>query len=84
MQLKLKLYAGLEKYLPAPGKDNTAVLDINDDLTVNMLLNRFNLPREQAHLVLLNGVYVRPDERDSENLINDGDTLAIWPPVAGG
>jgi molybdopterin converting factor small subunit len=33
--------------------------------------------------VLLNGVYLDTDERGTTNF-SDGDTLAVWPPVAGG
>jgi molybdopterin converting factor small subunit len=32
---------------------------------------------------VLNGVYVHPSERD-QAILRDGDTLAVWPPVAGG
>ncbi|MGB9149478.1 MAG: MoaD/ThiS family protein, partial [Burkholderiales bacterium] len=38
---------------------------------------------EWVHLVLLNGVYVYPPERQTTRL-RDGDALAIWPPIAGG
>jgi molybdopterin converting factor small subunit len=41
------------------------------------------VPRKLSHLVLVNGVYAHPDERDTA-ILKDGDTLAIWPPVAGG
>jgi molybdopterin converting factor small subunit len=33
--------------------------------------------------VLINGVYAEPEERGSP-ILNDGDSLAVWPPVAGG
>jgi hypothetical protein len=33
--------------------------------------------------MLVNGVYVRPDQRGTRTL-NEGDVLVIWPPVAGG
>jgi sulfur-carrier protein len=31
----------------------------------------------------VNGVYVEPAQRRSRTL-QEGDTLAIWPPIAGG
>jgi sulfur carrier protein ThiS len=34
-------------------------------------------------LVLVNGVYI-PPERWQTQVLNEGDVLAIWPPVAGG
>jgi molybdopterin converting factor small subunit len=36
-----------------------------------------------VHLVLVNGVYIAPDQRDTR-VLQEGETLAIWPPVAGG
>jgi len=36
-----------------------------------------------CHMVLVNGVYVAPEER-SDKKLEEGDHLAIWPPVAGG
>ena len=36
-----------------------------------------------VHLVLVNGVYVPPEQR-AERVLKDGDVLAIWPPIAGG
>jgi molybdopterin converting factor small subunit len=34
-------------------------------------------------LVLVNGKYIKPEDRDTTTLL-EGDVLAIWPPVAGG
>jgi sulfur carrier protein ThiS len=36
-----------------------------------------------VHLVLINGHYVPPEQRASR-VLNEGDVLAIWPPIAGG
>ena len=41
------------------------------------------LPPRLVHLVLVNGVYVAPEQRKARTLA-PGDALAIWPPVAGG
>ena len=84
MQITFKLYAGLMSYLPE-GTDKHAIrVDVPADATVCNLIDRFRVPREMAHLVLLNGVYLHPAERDQPGRIREGDTLAIWPPVAGG
>ena len=37
----------------------------------------------KGRLVLLDGTFVPPAERDAR-ILRDGETLAIWPPVAGG
>jgi sulfur carrier protein ThiS len=38
---------------------------------------------EKCHLVLVNGIFVSPSAR-ANTRIGEGDTLAVWPPVAGG
>ncbi|MBI5790692.1 MAG: MoaD/ThiS family protein, partial [Rhodocyclales bacterium] len=47
------------------------------------LIKRFSLPEKLVHLVLIDGSFVPPSERAGRSL-KDGETLAIWPPVAGG
>lgn len=84
MRLKLKLYAGLEKYLPCGSENNTTQIDISENSSVNAVLKQCNLPEDMVHLILLNGIYINPEQRDTINLFVDGDTLAVWPPVAGG
>lgn len=83
MEITLKLYAGLSQFLPENSDKHTTKLDISSSETVFTILDKFKVPKESAHLVLLNGVYLQPEERDKPK-INEGDTLAIWPPVAGG
>ncbi len=83
MRITFKLYAGLGDYLPAGSRDNTASAEIEPGTSAHTVLQGFNVPRERAHLVLLNGVYLNASERDTRAL-HDGDVLAVWPPVAGG
>ncbi|MEK7819864.1 MAG: MoaD/ThiS family protein [Pseudomonadota bacterium] len=83
MKVVVKLYAMLAKYLPAGAVDNQVVLDVAADATVGGVLAGFGLPPAMCHLVLVNGAFVVPSDRDAKPL-KDGDTLAVWPPVAGG
>lgn len=83
MRLTVKLYAGLSQFLPPGSHQNATTLEISAAASANQVIDQFRIPRETAHLVLLNGIYVKPEERDAANF-HDGDTLAIWPPVAGG
>jgi len=84
MQITLKLYASLTGMLPAGSDKHAARINIPANATVHTIVDQFNVPRPMAHLVLLNGIYLHPEERDQHNKLKDGDTLAIWPPVAGG
>ena len=83
MNITLKLFATLTDYLPAGAKGNIAQLQLTDDARLGDLLDELKLPEKLVHLVLVNGAYVAPDARTGHRLV-EGDTLAIWPPVAGG
>ena len=83
MKIRLKLFATLSEYLPPGARQNAAEVEVPDGATPHQVMDRFRVPREQAHLVVLNGVFVLPHQRNSLAL-SDGDTLALWPPVAGG
>ena len=83
MNITFKLFATLTDLLPANRKYNAVELDITSETTINDLVERFLVPQKLVHLVLINGVYVAPDERASRTMVA-GDVLAIWPPVAGG
>jgi molybdopterin converting factor small subunit len=83
VEVRFKLYASLSRFLPQDARENAVTLRIAPGTTPNQLIDRYGVPRELSHLVLRNGVYMPPAERDWATL-TDGDTLAIWPPVAGG
>jgi sulfur carrier protein ThiS len=84
MKITFKLFATLQDYLPAEGrKANALTLELDEGTTVDQVIARFALPRNLVHLVLIDGSFVPPAERGSR-ILADGDTLAIWPPVAGG
>lgn len=79
----LKLYASLGAFLPAHAQRNEAPVDVVEGTSIKDLLERYNVPREACHLVLLNGVFQAPAVRASVKL-KPGDAVAVWPPVAGG
>jgi sulfur carrier protein ThiS len=84
MRVTLKLYATLTDYLPATARrENLVHLDVAEAATIAAVVEPFGLPPKLVHLVLVNGVYIPPNERAGRAL-KDGDVLAIWPPIAGG
>lgn len=83
MKIAFKLFASLTDYLPAERKGNRLELDVEPGTTVGDMIDRYRVPRESAHLVLVNGVFVPPGMRATRALA-EGDELAIWPPIAGG
>lgn len=84
MRITFKLFAQLADYLPADVKPgNEMALDVSPGDTIAQVIEPFHLPPKLVHLVLVNGKYIAPDQRASATL-QDGDALAIWPPIAGG
>jgi sulfur-carrier protein len=84
MKITLKLFASLTDYLPAVDRSsNITTLDIAPDNSILQIIEPFGLPPRLVHLVLINGTYVAPDQRGVRTL-QEGDVLAIWPPIAGG
>lgn len=83
MQVRLELYASLMKHLPPEAVRHRVTVEVAPDTTPYALLERFGVPFENAHLVLRNGVFLHQEEREQETL-QDGDVIAVWPPVAGG
>jgi thiamine biosynthesis protein ThiS len=83
IRVEFKLFASLMRFLPAEAKNHAVMVELVDGSTVFDLMDRYQLPREQAHLVTCNGQFVPPSQRAAHTL-QDGDSVALWPPVAGG
>ena len=82
MRVTCKLFAGLMDFLPPGAEGNVCVVESSTPLSPHQVLDRLHIPREQAYLVLVNGVYIAEEDRDRP--LAEGDVMAAWPPVAGG
>lgn len=83
VNITLKLFASLADYLPPGSVRNETALTLPAARTVADLIADYNLPAKLVHLVLVNGNFIGAEAR-ADHLLKDGDTLAIWPPIAGG
>ncbi|MCL6414868.1 MoaD/ThiS family protein [Aestuariirhabdus sp. Z084] len=83
MKITLKLYASFGCFLPPGSNRNTIELNLDSRRSIHQVLDSYGVPLKEAHLVVVNGVFVCESERDSYQL-NEGDVLAVWPAVAGG
>lgn len=84
MKITFKLYATLQDLLPAGSVKNAVQIEVPDDASLNHIIDKYKVPRELAHLVLVNGIFKCESDRDAPNAFKENDVLAIWPPVAGG
>ena len=83
MRITLKLFATLTDYLPPQRDGNQVQIDVDPQASITTILAPYGLPDKLVHLVLVNGHYVAPEDRGTRCL-QEGDALAIWPPIAGG
>ena len=80
----IKLFAGLMDYLPVKStKAHGFAYDLDKHNRVGDIIDDLKLPRHMIHIVLLNGVYLPPESRE-DTVLQPGDVLGFWPPVAGG
>jgi molybdopterin converting factor small subunit len=71
----------LRKLLPSDSDGTKATIEVEDGLTVTELIEQLQIPKEMAQLVLVNGVNI---EGEYSRTLQEGDTLSVFPPVAGG
>ncbi len=79
MKIEIALYATLSKYLP-PGTDQRkATIAARDGATAREVMLQLGIPQEYPNIILVNGKQANP-----ETVLKDGETLAVFPPLAGG
>ena len=84
MRITFKLFAQLTDYLPVEARHTNVIeLDVAPEASISQIIEPYGMPPKLVHLVLVNGTYIAPAQRLNQTL-NEGDVLAIWPPIAGG
>ncbi len=83
MVITVKLFAYLASHLPPGAQGNETRITIGEGSTVSAILDRLGVPVEHRHLVLLDGVYVTPEQHSSTRVVS-GQEIAVWPMIAGG
>jgi molybdopterin converting factor small subunit len=74
MQLELKLFANLQKFMPEQER-----IEWEEDCTVSDLLIKIGVSPSEVAIVLVNGRHAQFEQK-----LHDGETVAIFPPIAGG
>lgn len=84
MKLTLKLHAKLADFLPPEARQSNMLrLDVDEGTTVAAVIAQYKVPLNLCQLVLIDGVFIPPAAR-ATRVLADGETLAVWPPIAGG
>ncbi|MEE2708274.1 MAG: MoaD/ThiS family protein [Gemmatimonadota bacterium] len=79
MTISVKLFATLRKHLPPDAVNKTAIIDLDDDATIDSLIETMNIPGGSVHLILIDGKYA-----PKGSTLHDGAVVSFFPPIAGG
>ena len=82
MKITLKLFSGLMEYLPSNADGNTLEVSVSSPISPHDLIERYNVPRAEAEVMMVNGEYLPPEKRNLP--LSDGDVLSVWPSIQGG
>ncbi|MGI5997570.1 MAG: MoaD/ThiS family protein [Lutispora sp.] len=72
--VKVRLFATLRE-----NRDKEIIIELPDGATLLDVVKHLNIPKEEASLLLINGVFAKLDKA-----LEDNDTVSIFPPVGGG
>jgi molybdopterin converting factor small subunit len=79
------MFHAFEKYLPENAEKGAVTITVNEGTTLQELLENLGIPDDRQKLILINGLSQGACTSVKENIaINEGDTISIFPPVAGG
>ncbi len=79
VQVKVRLYAGLRRYLPELSLGQSLPLQLPQGTTIGEMLDQLGIPRTETKSCFVNGI-----QREFSYQLKEGDDLAAFPPVAGG
>jgi len=83
MRIKVKLFAMLQDRLPPGSVGHTTEIEIPSGATARRVIEQMRIPAPMAHLVMVNGAHLTQAEID-QRILQEGETLSIFPPIAGG
>jgi molybdopterin converting factor small subunit len=74
VQIKVKLFATLRD-----NREKEMMMDLVQGATPKDIIERLNIREEEAAIIMINGRGANPDQ-----ILEDNDTVSIFPPVGGG
>jgi sulfur carrier protein ThiS len=84
MRIHVRLFANLRDRFPS-GDRGQGDVDLDDGASLADLIARLEIPDPQVQMVLVDGQQVpRKASGRAERILQDGETVSIFPPVSGG
>ena len=84
MRIHVRLFASLRDRFPSDDRGRGEI-ELDDRASLAELIERLEIPDPLAQMVLVDGLQEpRSREERARRIIEDGQTVSIFPPVAGG
>ena len=84
MEITVQLFAMLRDRVPKTSPDGYGFpVEVTPETTPQHIIDQLEIPPVMAHLVMINGTHLTPDEVKNRPF-QAGETLSIFPPIAGG
>ncbi len=83
MKIHFKTSSIFEDVLPKGSTNDEAMIEFDDGFTPIDVMKKLGLPLDEFYLVILNDTVVPKAQRET-TVLNDGDSLSIFPPLKGG
>ena len=79
IEVEVRLFNVLRKYRPREARADAFPMKLPDGAALEDLLRLLELPRDEVHLTLVNGLH-----REITHGLRSGDVVSLFPFVAGG
>jgi len=79
ISVQVRLYATLRRYRPEVRLGESLPMELPEGSTVGQLIARLGIPAR-----VVKSIFVNRRPQDPEHVLQNGDEVAIFPPVAGG
>jgi molybdopterin converting factor small subunit len=77
MRVQIRLFSNLRQY--GPDGEGSYQLELGVGATVHQLVEKLEIPSLVKRVILVNGYH-----GNENTVLADGDTVTIFPPMAGG
>ena len=78
------MFIDLKKYLPSGSINGKATICLKGGSTLEDLLKTLDIPANEPRIIVINGISQGVSTKVSEHILQEGDVVSIFPPVAGG
>lgn len=79
MEVKVVLYATLMRHHPKGEGNKPFTVQLPEEAKINDLIEQLGIKEDEAKQV-----FIRHKSRPKDYILEDGERVAIFPPVAGG